>query len=387
MEINKYLKEVYENYNFVNSKFFKRYLPFKNLDEYLKSSLPEYIEKRIIGYSELNSPIYALDFGFGKTKVLMWSQMHGNETTTTKSIFDLISFTNLNQSNEFVNKILSLCHIRIIPMLNPDGATLYTRLNANGVDLNRDAVNRSQNETKAFFKNLEEFQPDYCFNLHGQRTIFGAGSAGSTATMSFLAPSLDKALTINETRKKAMYLINSANELLQNIIPHQVGRYDDTHNINCFGDFIQHKGIPTVLFEAGHFPNDYCRNETRKFVTLSLLKMLYMTCTKDEKEQTIEKYESIPMNHEIYCDLKIENVKNLNNTSIDIQYQEVLRDGNISFIPFVKSLDQTSLYAHQYINAHNSDVNINGSKKIDINTFIDKLEINNEIINLEVKNC
>ena len=51
-------------------------------------------------------------------------------------------------------------------MVNPDGAKLYTRVNANEVDLNRDSVNLSQPESKVLRNVFEEFKPDYCFNLH-----------------------------------------------------------------------------------------------------------------------------------------------------------------------------------------------------------------------------
>ena len=41
------------------------------------------------------------------------------------------------------------------------------------IDLNRDAVDRKAKESKLLRRILEEFQPDFCFNLHDQRTIFG----------------------------------------------------------------------------------------------------------------------------------------------------------------------------------------------------------------------
>ena len=67
--------------------------------------------------------------GTGSTKVLMWSQMHGNESTTTKSLLDLLRFLNTNPD------WLDNLQLSIIPILNPDGAKAYTRVNANQVDL------------------------------------------------------------------------------------------------------------------------------------------------------------------------------------------------------------------------------------------------------------
>ena len=41
----------------------------------------------IIGHSTSGLPIYRIRMGTGNTKVSIWSQMHGNESTTTKSLF------------------------------------------------------------------------------------------------------------------------------------------------------------------------------------------------------------------------------------------------------------------------------------------------------------
>ena len=42
----------------------------------------------IAGFSVLRKPIYSYTIGAGKTKILIWSQMHGNESTTTKALMD-----------------------------------------------------------------------------------------------------------------------------------------------------------------------------------------------------------------------------------------------------------------------------------------------------------
>ena len=130
----------------------------------------------IIGNSVLKNPIYRYQIGNGKTKMLFWSQMHGNESTTTKALFDL--FNLLNSDSELARNLLGAFTFCFIPMLNPDGAQLYTRENANKVDLNRDSQNLSQPESSVLREVFDNFQPDYCFNLHDQRTIFGVGSTG-----------------------------------------------------------------------------------------------------------------------------------------------------------------------------------------------------------------
>src|SRR5690606_36642598 len=208
----------------------------------------------VIGQSVLGEPIYSNTIGKGPKKLFMWSQMHGNESTTTKAIFDLLN--TVQSGNESIKHILNTCTVCIIPMLNPDGAKAYTRVNANEVDLNRDGQVRSQPESQILRSVFDSFNPDFCYNLHGQRTLFSAGTTNKPATVSFLAPAQDEACTVTPTRKIAMEIIAEMNRMLQQVIPNQVGVYDDAFNLNCVGDTFQSENKPTMLFEAGHYYND-----------------------------------------------------------------------------------------------------------------------------------
>ncbi|MDA9992783.1 M14 family zinc carboxypeptidase, partial [Flavobacteriaceae bacterium] len=156
--------------------------------------------------------IYQIKIGNGLKKILIWTQMHGNECTGTKSAIDLINFMNTSD-NEIVDQILSSCTIKIIPILNPDGAEYFTRFNANKIDLNRDAVERKAKESILLRKILDDFNPEFCFNLHDQRTIFGVEGTRNPATISFLAPSEDETRKVTKTRKKMMKFICSFGEL------------------------------------------------------------------------------------------------------------------------------------------------------------------------------
>ena len=99
----------------------------------------------VVGESVLQKPIYKFEIGTGEIKVFMWSQMHGNESTTTKALFDFINFlASTTNDSKLILENFSFC---FLPMVNPDGAFLYTRENANGIDLNRDAQNLSQPES------------------------------------------------------------------------------------------------------------------------------------------------------------------------------------------------------------------------------------------------
>ncbi len=301
----------------------------------------------IIGKSVLDLPIYKFQIGTGKIKILLWSQMHGNESTTTKALFDFLNL--LSGDSELAKTLLKAFTFYAIPMLNPDGAKLYTRANANEVDLNRDSQDLTQPESKVLREAFECFKPDFCFNLHDQRTIFGVASTGKPATLSFLAPAYNDEREVNETRLKAINLIAGINDVLQSYIPGQVGRFDDGFNINCIGDTFQFLGVPTVLFEAGHFQNDYWREETRKYVFMALVSSFEILSENDIVDSRFDNYLSIPQNKVVFYDFLYKNIK-INYDGIEIitnfaaQYKEELIDGQICFNAYVVHISELENY-------------------------------------------
>ncbi|MFG4002433.1 M14 family metallopeptidase [Flavobacterium aquidurense] len=306
---------------------------------------------QIIGRSVSDEPIYSYTIGTGETRIYLWSQMHGNESTTTKALFDFINV--LNSGSEFAEKMLRTFTFYAIPILNPDGARLYTRENANKVDLNRDSQNLTQPESKILREAFETFQPHFCFNLHDQRTIFGAGATGKPATVSFLAPSYNEEREVNENRLKAINVIAGINDVLQQYIPGQVGRFDDSFNINCIGDTFQFLGVPTILFEAGHFANDYEREITRKFIFFSLLTSFEVICENDLVDNRINDYLNISQNKVVFYDFMYKNIK-INYDGIEIitnfvaQYKEELIENKIHFNAYIVELGELENYFGHY---------------------------------------
>ena len=327
----------------------RRYLPpekFLNAYRQLNGAPP----LECIGYSVEGLPIFAATIGRGPQKILAWSQMHGNETTSTRALLRLIPYLLSRHTNGMKH-----CCLRIIFQLNPDGAKRYTRQNANGVDLNRDAQAQTQPETKALLQELHLFQPNYCLNLHGQRTIYSAGDPSTPASLSFLAPSADKTRSLTPARKVAMRLITSIANAHEQTTQWAIGRYDDAFNLNCTGDYFTAQGIPTLLFEAGHFPEDYHRDET----VLLFLKSLQTTIESiaNQHFNTISPalYFRIPENQKTLCDLIFQNVttvnkKNITKSSFFVQFEEQLQGEAIHFIP--KLIDMP--------------LNTNGLKTIDL---------------------
>ena len=296
---------------------------------------------QIVGQSVLNRPIYSYTIGCGSTRILTWSQMHGNESTTTKALFDFLNFlqSNTDTANQWLAQFTFIC----LPMLNPDGAEAYIRENANGVDLNRDAQLLSQPESKVLRQCFDAFQPDYCFNLHDQRTIYGAGATGKPATVSFLAPAYNAARDNNSVREKAMQVIVAMNDILQLFIPNQVGRFDDQFNLNCVGDTFMSLNTPTILFEAGHFEKDYVREETRKFIFIALLSGIRHLSENVVVSNENAYYLQIPQNKVNFFDIVYKNV-NINYdgmekiTSFAVQYREEFVDDEVCFTGYFAAI-------------------------------------------------
>ncbi|CAD0008815.1 M14 family metallopeptidase [Flavobacterium salmonis] len=307
---------------------------------------------KVVGESVLGKSIYSYEIGSGETRIYLWSQMHGNESTTTKALFDFINV--LNSGSEFAENMLSSFTFLCIPILNPDGAELYTRANANEIDLNRDSQNLTQPESRVLREVFEGFNPHFCFNLHDQRTIFGAGETGKPATVSFLAPSYNEEREINENRLKAINLIAAINDELQKYIPGQVGRFDDSFNINCIGDTFQYLGVPTILFEAGHFQNDYQREVTRKFIFFSLIAGFKVLFENDIVNNRIVDYLNISQNKVVFYDFMYKNIK-INYDGIEIitnfvaQYKEELIDSKIQFNAYIVEVGELENYFGHYV--------------------------------------
>jgi hypothetical protein len=351
-----------------------RYITLDHLNPLIES-YKNLIEISTVGSSELGKDIALYKIGSGEKIVLGWSQMHGNEATTTKALFDFFKF--ITQKEDFqdeIKRFLSSFTLFMLPMLNPDGAAMYSRENANSVDLNRDAQDLSQKESRVLNSVFKSVSPDICINLHDQRSIYGL-SMGKPATVSFLAPAADETRGLTDSRKLAMAHIVRMNKVLQQIIPGQIGRYDDGFNLNCVGDTFQKAGVPTILFEAGHTGSDYDREQTRAFIFYAFLELFGFsgpTCTSVNYQD----YFDIPQNMVNFKDLILRNVKSGTvdaQVDIAIQFSEVLENRTVKFEPVIDFIgDCSSFYGHKEIDLLGDTILINSQEKFEV---ADKISI------------
>ncbi len=312
----------YEKYK--ETKFYNRLFKHKDIVEQIEGLKKcSFCKVEEIGKSVENREIFSIKIGRGKTVVLLWSQMHGNEPTATPAIFDILNFLTANdENNSYRSKILDELTLYFVPMLNPDGTNVYTRQNALSIDINRDAKALQSLEAQLLKQIRDDIKAEFGFNLHDQSIYYSAGDSGLPATISFLSPSFNKSKDINEKRISAMQLIVLMNEILQQRIKGQIGRYYDDFMPNSFGDNMMLWGTSTILVESGGYRNDPDKQHVRKMNYLALLSALYSIANNSFKNVEYKNYFNLPVNaKEKLFDLLIKGVnitRHNKNYTVDI---------------------------------------------------------------------
>lgn len=129
------------------------------------------------GKSVKGHDLTAIIYGSGKKRVLVFGGIHGDEQNTSVVARSLAVHLNADTLPQNLTVI-------IVPDLNPDGLLAATRVNANGVDINRNFPSKTWNadyteprhypgikpssepETRAILALLERYPPHLVVTLH-----------------------------------------------------------------------------------------------------------------------------------------------------------------------------------------------------------------------------
>ena len=144
-----------------------------------------------VGRSSEGRELFLVSVGSGSEKILLWSQMHGDEPTATSSLLDIIDFIGKRSQEPWVSDVLEKYTLLMIPMLNPDGAERFQRRNAQDIDINRDARDLVTPEGQTLKAVRDRYEPFLGFNLHNQGTMTTVGDTGKVATIALLAVAMD----------------------------------------------------------------------------------------------------------------------------------------------------------------------------------------------------
>lgn len=204
-----------------------------------------------VGRSVADRPIFQAEWGRGPLKVFMWSQMHGDEPTATPVLFDMLTIFHNNRDKEWVKQIEEKITLRVVPMLNPDGAELFIRRNLQGIDINRDALDLKTPEGRLLKSLRDAWQPEIGFNLHNQNYLTTVGETDKQAAISFLVVFGDESKTLTPGHERNMRLVAAMYQALNQFIPGNIGRYGDEWTPTAFGDNFSAWGTPTILIETG----------------------------------------------------------------------------------------------------------------------------------------
>lgn len=266
-----------------------------------------------VGKSFEGRPIRLVTAGWGSTTALLWSQMHGDESTATMAIADILNYFRLYSEQEPASTILSSLRLFFLPMLNPDGAARFQRRTAQGIDMNRDALALQTPEAKILHKTREQYKPEFGFNLHDQE-LSTVGDAKELTAVAVLAPAFDEKKSENEVRRKAKLVAATMLGSLTTLIPGKLARYDDSFDPRAFGDAMQQWGTSTVLVEAGHMRNDPEKQLIRHVNAVGILTTLYALATGDYRSSDLRLYESLPFNSKRAYDIIIRDVSLIHKT-------------------------------------------------------------------------
>jgi hypothetical protein len=273
-----------------------------------------------LGTSSEGRTISLYSIGSGSIKVMLWSQMHGDEPTATMALMDLFNFFAKYPDHALTKDIREKLTLLVIPMLNPDGAERFTRRTAQLIDINRDALALETPEARILKETCNKYRPEYGFNLHDQDTRLTVGSTKKITAMALLAPPPDESRTDTPVSVRAKRAASTCAQILDLFIPGHVAKWDDTFEPRAFGDNIQKWGTSTVLVESGGWKGDPHKFFLRKLNCIALLATVHAIATGESAIADTGIYEQLPFNRKLGCDHIIRNaVLQSNNQSASVR--------------------------------------------------------------------
>jgi hypothetical protein len=248
-----------------------------------------------VGRSMHGRALRTVTFGSGPVKVFLWSQMHGDEATATMALADVFAYLASSEGGGYADRVGRRLTVTVLPLLNPDGAELFQRENAVGIDVNRDARRLASPEAQTLKRVRDAIEPDFGFNLHDQSARTRVGN-GQQAAIALLAPAADAARSYGPVRSRARLVAAWLAGDFANALDGRIAKYDDTFNPRAFGDLMQAWGASTVLIESGALPDDPQKQLLRRHHAAALLGVLEAIATEAYASADSAAYESLPFN-------------------------------------------------------------------------------------------
>jgi hypothetical protein len=282
----------------------------------LGDASPALFELEKIGESVEGRSIYHVRTGTGPLRVLLWSQMHGDEPTATAALFDIFQYLQRHRDDPLARRLLTRLTLHVVPMLNPDGAERFQRRNAQSIDVNRDALRLQTPEGRALKALRDRYNPSVGFNLHNQNWRTSVGNPPKPASISLLSVAYDEQRTENAGRKLTKKLCAVIRDSLEPFASGQIGRYDDEYEVRAFGDNITLWGTPVVLIETGPWPSEQPDPALVRLNFIAILSALDSLATGAVERADPRRYESLPMNESGLLYVLVKNATVINGAGV-----------------------------------------------------------------------
>jgi hypothetical protein len=259
-----------------------RYRPWNQWEKRMESASADWT-RELLGTSEEGRPLWSFTLGNGPITRLAWAQMHGNEPTATCALLRIMNETKSLPNGE---------SWAFFPVVNPDGAERFTRANAQGVDINRDAKERTSREAQVLWNWIQNHQPKVAYNLHDQRSWFGLPNSNLPATFSVLAARANPEGLTTPAVRSAQGAAGDLAHVFHDLSGLPTTTFDGTYYPGAFGENVQASGIPVVLVETGSHSSGYDRSQQVSWLAEALKQHWTLPTDRVEYYQLLEQAES-----------------------------------------------------------------------------------------------
>jgi hypothetical protein len=229
---------------------------------------------------------------------------------------DIFEYLDRHRETESVRQMLSSLTLYVIPMLNPDGAERFQRRNAQGIDVNRDALRLQTPEGRALKAVRDRFNPSVGFNLHNENWRTSVGDPPKPASISLLAVAYDKSNSVNDGRRLTKKLCAVIRDSLEPFASGQIGRYNDDFEVRAFGDNLTLWGTPVVLIETGPYASADPDPPLVRMNFVAILSALDALATGRVEKADASRYESLPVNESRMLTVLVSNATIVNGAGV-----------------------------------------------------------------------
>jgi len=154
----------------VEQHHFKKLSSYDELMDYLEKIAEfsdqiamEYIGKSVEGrHLPLIKVSHEGNIDKDRLTIFFFAQQHGDEPSGKEGMLLFLRELARGMHNDWLKQ----ANILIMPQVNPDGAEMNKRRNANGTDLNRDHLIMSSPEVQSVHRVFEEYKPEVTMDVH-----------------------------------------------------------------------------------------------------------------------------------------------------------------------------------------------------------------------------